>query len=81
MPKKHLRILTHYGSSESIALIRPKIVMFIPTSANQFFEVVARIDSLVLGREIVEDFGGGMDASGGEADTRIHMWFLRTIHL
>lgn len=80
MPKEHLRILTHDGSSEGISLVGPKIVMFIPTSAHQFLKVTARIDCLVLRRQIVENFGGSMDACRGEADFRFGVWFLRTIH-
>lgn len=80
MPQEHLRILTHDGASESISLIGPQIVMFIPTSADQFFKVIARIYSLVFRRKVVEDLGGSMHACWCEADACFGMGLLRTIH-
>jgi len=39
----------------------------VPPPANQLLEVGTGIYILVFGREIVEDFGGGMDARGSQA--------------
>lgn len=80
MSEEHLGILAHDSASEGIPLIWPKVMMFIPSSTNQLFKVVARVDVLVVGRKIVEDFGGSMNTCRSEANRRLAVRFLRAIH-
>ncbi len=80
MSKEHLGIFAHDSTSEGIPLIRPEVMMFIPSTTNQLFKVVARVDILVVRRKIVEDFGGSMNTCRSEANRGLAMWFFRAIH-
>ena len=50
----------------------------VPTPANKLLKVGTGIDLLVFGREVVEDFGGGMNARGSQAHFRFG-WFASLV--
>lgn len=62
MSEQHLRVLTHYCTRESVSLIWTEVVPAVPSSTNQLFEVLASIDALIVGCEVVQDLGRSVDA-------------------
>jgi hypothetical protein len=69
--KKQLRVFVHDGPGESIALVGAEIMTVPPSATDELFKVIARIELLVVGREIVQNLRCCMDAGWSEAQLRL----------
>ena len=62
MAQQQLGVLGHDGARERIALVGPEIMALSPPSTNQLLKIGARIEFLVIRREVVENLRRSMDA-------------------
>jgi len=66
--KQSFRALRHKCPSESITLIRSEVMFLGPSTADELLEVGARIDLLVIGGEVVKNFGRSVNAFWRQAE-------------
>lgn len=71
MPQQQLGVLSHDSAGECVALVGPEVMTSLPSSAHEFLKVGARVDVLVIWREIVQDLRRRMDTSWCQTQIRL----------
>jgi hypothetical protein len=69
MAEAHLALVSHEVAGEDGTLIGSHVVAIAPAATHVLLKVGARIEGSVVGIEVVEDVGGGMDAGGGRTNS------------
>lgn len=76
MLEEQVRVLGHDRASEGIALVLAQVMSLAPASADKLLEVSARVELLVVRRQVVQQLGRSMHTLWRQTDTALVLVFV-----